>query len=361
MARTSGGPDNQWWLAGIDVRDGRRRFAPIQLDTGEFAPKCFLNGPDALLCIRQQTGSATAWVISAHTGEVTFAGPTDLRTSTGKLGVSQVGIYAIAQTMNQGAYGVGPRAETTWFVPGAGDVRTSFIDSNVAPQALATQTTGGRGSDRMMAFSLVDGAVITPEFDEGLRPLTAVSYPGGFAVEVVEQARKSTADGVVFFDEEGKQLARVNISGFLSRSSMDVPIVESAPDSLVFSSEGFELAKITRFGPGSIALLIGNRLFIAGTRHGAPAKQYDLQTGSEGKECDLFIGAYVGSDGTVGVFGDGNPGAAPVTTAIDLATCEPLWTITSPKGSFRDVWRINTTLVQLSDDGTELMSLVAPG
>jgi hypothetical protein len=58
--------------------------------------------------------------------------------------------------------------------------------------------------------------------------------------------------------------------------------------------------------------------------------------------------------------GDGNPGAAQ-TSAIDLASCEPLWTITSPKGSFRDMWRINTTLVQLSDDGTELMSLVTPG
>jgi hypothetical protein len=38
-----------------------------------------------------------------------------------------------------------------------------------------------------------------------------------------------------------------------------------------------------------------------------------------------------------------------------------LWTLKSAVGSFRAVWRINTTLVQLSDDGTELMSLVAPG
>jgi len=59
--------------------------------------------------------------------------------------------------------------------------------------------------------------------------------------------------------------------------------------------------------------------------------------------------------------GDGNPGAVPETSVIDLASCDRLWTITSPKGSFRDAWRVNTTLVQLSDDGTELMSLVSPG
>jgi hypothetical protein len=46
--------------------------------------------------------------------------------------------------------------------------------------------------------------------------------------------------------------------------------------------------------------------------------------------------------------------------ARDLTTCDTLWTLTSPVGTFRDVWRVNTTLVQLSDDGTELTSLVAP-
>jgi hypothetical protein len=49
-----------------------------------------------------------------------------------------------------------------------------------------------------------------------------------------------------------------------------------------------------------------------------------------------------------------------VAEAIDLATCDTLWTLTAPVGSFAQVWRVNTTLVQLSDDGTELVSLVAP-
>jgi hypothetical protein len=72
------------------------------------------------------------------------------------------------------------------------------------------------------------------------------------------------------------------------------------------------------------------------------------------------VNGFVGSDGTVGVFESGNPNVGLVTTAIDLATCDVLWHIDSPVGSFRDVWRIDSTLVQLSVDATGLTSLVAP-
>ena len=71
-------------------------------------------------------------------------------------------------------------------------------------------------------------------------------------------------------------------------------------------------------------------------------------------------GGYVGSDGRIVVTSDGNPTIGLDTEATDLDTCERLWVISSAPSSWRDVWRINTTLVQLSDDGTELMSLVAP-
>ncbi|MDT5339049.1 MAG: hypothetical protein QOD90_4554, partial [Mycobacterium sp.] len=90
-------------------------------------------------------------------------------------------------------------------------------------------------------------------------------------------------------------------------------------------------------------------------------QQYKLGTGAKGNECNYDMGSgYVATDGKVGVFESGNPNVGLVTKAMDLASCETLWSIESPIGSFRDVWRINTTLVQLSDDGTELMSLVAP-
>jgi hypothetical protein len=59
--------------------------------------------------------------------------------------------------------------------------------------------------------------------------------------------------------------------------------------------------------------------------------------------------------------GGWQPHVGLVTTGIDLKTCDTLWTLKSAVSSLRDVWRINTTLVQLSDDGIELMSLVAPG
>jgi hypothetical protein len=55
-----------------------------------------------------------------------------------------------------------------------------------------------------------------------------------------------------------------------------------------------------------------------------------------------------------------SPNANVVAKARDLATCDTLWTIPSQPNSLGRVWRVNTTLVQLSDDGTELVSLVAP-
>lgn len=93
---------------------------------------------------------------------------------------------------------------------------------------------------------------------------------------------------------------------------------------------------------------------------GSVTEQYDLTTGQRGKDCKVYLGGYLATDGKAALFESGNPNVGLVTKAIDLATCDVLWSIESPIGSFRDVWRINTTLVQLSDDGTELMSLVAP-
>ena len=86
-----------------------------------------------------------------------------------------------------------------------------------------------------------------------------------------------------------------------------------------------------------------------------------MKTGAKGKTCEFDMGnRYLGTGGSVGVFRVDNPRAGLVAKAIDLATCDNLWELPSQAGSLARVWRINTTLVQLSDDGTELMSLVAP-
>ena len=129
----------------------------------------------------------------------------------------------------------------------------------------------------------------------------------------------------------------------------------------MYTPDGGKLLEGSGERPGD-NLLIGSRFFVRDYSDSIVLRwqQYDLRTGEQGKTCDDDMNGYIGSYGAVGVFEDGNPNVGLVTEALDLATCDTLWTITSPVGAFRDVWRVNTTLVQLSDDGTELMSLVAP-
>jgi hypothetical protein len=69
---------------------------------------------------------------------------------------------------------------------------------------------------------------------------------------------------------------------------------------------------------------------------------------------------FLGTDGSVFVFEVTNRSAGTLAMARDRNTCEALWTLPTQVDSLARIWRINATLVQLSDDGTELMSLVAP-
>jgi hypothetical protein len=89
-------------------------------------------------------------------------------------------------------------------------------------------------------------------------------------------------------------------------------------------------------------------------------RQYDLNTGAKGAACDFNMGNFLGSDGTVFVFKVTNRKAGLVAKARDRNTCETLWTLPAAVDSLAHVWRVNDTLVELSDDGTELTSLVAP-
>ncbi|BBZ15149.1 hypothetical protein [Mycobacterium branderi] len=154
-ASSAGGPGREWWLAGINVRDGHRLFpaVPLPVSPGKPAPRCYLNGPDAVLCLTRDIDNVTAWVIDAQTGRVSYTGPTDLRTYSGKLAVHQIGIYAVAMTQFQGVYGIGPKAETTWFIPGDGDVDQLYAPPHdTETLTLASQTTPGRGSDGRVVF-----------------------------------------------------------------------------------------------------------------------------------------------------------------------------------------------------------------
>lgn len=347
-----------WRLSGIDIHTGVRLFAPATVGSGE-STSCYLNGPDAVLCISRIADGYTASVVDASTGEIIYAGDTDLTTSTGQLGVEQQGIYAVATVISQGVYGIGDRGETTWFVPGDGRPSQGTIGANdLGPLSLAAQTVAGRGASRMRVFSLVDGKIIEPELDAGVEVGSAVVYPGGFALEI--RSRESLSyDALAFFDDKGIEIGRSTLEGSLDTLGRNLPVVISAAGATVYSAGGHVLARISGFEPGYGALMIGSRLFVHQPRPGV-WRQYDLRTGEEGQQCNQVMTDYIGSDGTVGIFAKSGPEVGLETRAIDLATCERLWTISSPPGSFRYVWRINTTLVQLSDDGTELMSLVAP-
>jgi hypothetical protein len=365
-------PTKQWWLIGIDARSGRPLFAPVALDVGSAAPECRLNGPAMVLClrddgdIRNTVDGGIAWVVDVNRGAVTFTGPTDLRTYPGPLNVVQVGIYTVAESMNKGVYGVGPNAETTWFVPGDGSVDQKHIDyGDGAAPTIATQTTSGRGSLGKVVFSLTDGRVVSPALQENAQQRTTVVYAGGFASDV---AVGQDLSEVQLFNDSGERTTQRSIDGSLTNrvknTGPGIPIVSLRGKDrwAVFAPDGGKLLEESGDAPED-TLLIGQRLLVRDYSDSVTIrwKQFDLQTGEQGKTCEHSMGyPYLGTDGTAAVFGDGNANIGLVTKARDLATCDTLWTITSPAGSFRDVWRINTTLVQLSDDGTELMSLVAP-
>jgi hypothetical protein len=366
LASTPGAQAPEWWLVGVDAHNGSRLFPAVSLKTTTTAPpRCFLNGPTIVLCLRDGGAAGTAWVIDAQTGAVTFTGPTELRTYPGRLGVEQVGIYAVAGTMNEGVYGVGPKAEPTWFVPGKGSADQQYrARSDFETQSLATQTIGGPGSESKVVFSLNDGAVVSPKLDSDRRPLGAVVYPGGFAVEVGGETGRITSnpDHILFFDGKGRQLGRADVSGKLAINSLDIPIVTSSSGSTVYTIDGHPLAEIPRLNAVNDATLLGPWLFVdEGKSSGFPEwQQYGLRTGSPGTTCKFYVGDAVGTDGEVAVLQINNPGAGFVAKAADLTSCEILWRLPSLVESFAQAWRVNTTLVQLSDDGTELMSLVAP-
>lgn len=367
VAGGSGTASPQWWLIGFDVRDGHRLFAPVQLSTTAKQPECFLNGPTTLLCLYDDAQTATAWVIDAQTGSVSFTGPTELRLRPPTRNVKQVGIFAIAETDDEGVYGVGPKADTTWFVPGDGAVSTTLIPNvDAGPQTLAAQTTAGQRSATQVVFSLADGAVITPELDENARTLRAVVYPGGFAVELTGHRNGSstaTPDGIAFFNESGKRVGGMETAGELAINSPSLPIIVSSPESTVFTADGRAIAQIPDFDVRSGARVVGTQLFI--DESDSPSfprwQQFDLLTSEKGKACEVDMGwRYLGTDGSVGVFRVLNPDAGLAAKAVNLTTCETVWTLPAEVRSSATVVRVNNTLVQLSDDGTELFSLIAP-
>lgn len=353
----SGAPNNsQWWLAGVDTRDGRSLFAAVPLGDSRSQPDCLLNGPGEVLCVSRFSPSVSAWVVDVRSGALKYSGPSDL----GEFQVDQVGMYAVARKQNEGVYGIGSRAETTWFVPGDGSVRK--VDASrpaVSAQTLTGQLEANPRTYIFTVFSVADGEVIEPEIEEGYTLGKPVFYTGGFVAEV------NDPDGIpaeiAFFDESGKRLGEYDGRGSAGDSPVDLPVIGPTSDNrnTVFTTQGQPLIEV----PGGTLYLVGTTLMVdAGNSLAFPELHlYDMRDGTTiGSVCDYLMHNYIGTDGSTLVFEVHNPGAEVLVTASDMRSCERLWTLPKRVDSLDRIWNIDGTLVQLTNEGTELISLVAP-
>ncbi|OBK59467.1 hypothetical protein A5654_31525 [Mycolicibacterium fortuitum] len=347
LIASSPGPTPQWWLTGVDAADGRRLFAPVALNMTTRAPSCFINGA-SVVCIADDYDRATAWVIDRQTGQLTYTGPTDVRlTSWEKRSARQAGDYLVAVTEKQGIYGVGPQAETTWFVPGAGVVGSHNDDT-------AFQGTGREDSATM--FSLKSGEVIQPQFPDGVGSRGATFFEGGFAQQFAE---KPGHDFVQFFDTAGKLTINKRFDGKLGGTTGNLIGIADSDSYGIYTLQGDKLLDLA----GGRIQLIGTTLWVSEkdkVTQSTAFRPYDMRTGDKGEPCEFDLSTgYLGSDGTVAVRAPVNPKSDLLADAWDLSTCERVWSIPR-NGPLGRVTRLGDTLVRLSDDGTELYSLVAP-
>ena len=350
-----------WWLLGLDVTNGQQLFGPVRLGPASDATdfNCFVNGPPMVLCVRQgpdPNKPSTAWVVDTSSGRLTYDGPTDVRVfrSPDQPSLEQIGDYAVAVVTHKGIYGVGSRAELTWFVPGDGTLPTQFTSPNRdTPESTLAVQGDGRIAD--VVFSVVDGKIVKPSMPQDVQLGRAVVYPGGFGYEYTPVGDNET-ERVAFFDETGKKLSDPALEGKLEYGSLDLPMISASSSRTVFSLDGRKLLELPPSMPAAAARLIGSQFYFAADPEHKVWQQFDLRTGKAGKTCDGdSLGVYyIASDGAVAVArGEG------AAQGVDLSTCNRLWSIPgSAPNEAKEVWKVHTTLVQRTDD--KLFSLVAP-
>ena len=354
---TASSPDPiapQWWLVGVSVRDERGLFRPVALNKSNPAPRCFVNGP-AVVCVADDFENTTAWVIDGHTGEVGYSGPTTLRLKSGEqlLSPMQVGRYLLAGTDEQGVYGIGPKAEPTWFVAGSGRVSGFTTDTTFLGAAKS-----GRG---VVMISSRDGKTISPQLPDGAW-LGAVEpfADGGFAAEVFGVPGSPF---VQFFYSAGRLVSDRRIEGQLGATAGDLTSVLSGEHNFgIYGSHGDKLLGLSEGSPYGIQV-IGTTLYVNERRSNEDShwQTYDMRTGAKGKSVQLdFDHRYLGTDGHVALRAVVNPKADQLARAFDLETGAELWSIPTTAGSLGRLYLVDTTLIQVSDDGTQLFSLVPP-
>ncbi|WP_234820664.1 hypothetical protein [Mycolicibacterium goodii] len=348
LARSAGPSGTSWWLTGLDATQGHTLFPAVQLNIGERAPECFLNGPDAMVCLVDDGSAATAWVVDLHAGTVTYTGPTPLRLFSAKLRAERAGDYLVAVMEKEGVYGVGPKAELTWFIPGSGAVWGPAKD-------IAAQGTGGN----YVFFSLADGHMFTPDVPDGTAFDEVRFNVDGFSARVLYDGERFNPI-VESFDLTGKKIGTLGRDGYPVAAGLYIDA--SASDWRVVTAEGSRLLSVEGHIPYD-TLLIGSTLYVNESNNAQMPywQPYDLKSGEKGKPCEIELGEkYLGTDGTIAVRAVTNPQVDLIAKAFDLRTCEMVWSLPKEPNSFGRIWRIGDTLVRLSDDGTELNSLVAP-
>ncbi|MGN7782768.1 hypothetical protein ACTJJE_25080 [Mycolicibacterium sp. 22603] len=353
LAVSTRGADTDWWLIGIDAGNGSALFDAVALSTGDRAPECRLNGPTRILCI-DRSRDDEALVLDLTSGSVIYRGPSGLDSSAPRLSLKSAGNYAIATADGRGIYGIGDRAETTWFIPGSGTPQeTSYDPVHPDRPVLSSQPDANPRVWNSTVYSLTDGKAISLS-DQGNSEIRRLAfYPGGFVANMAE-----SADQVSFFDETGRQVARVDgeVSGGGSLLRLPSIKVDDSDNVTIFSPAGDRLLTV----PDLPRVRVGTTLFLMenGTQEFPEWRQYDLKTGAKGAACDFPMHRLLGTDGSVLVFETTNRQAGRLASARDMATCADLWVLPAEPDSLQRVWRIGSHLVQLSADGTELSSLV---
>lgn len=351
--------EEDWWLLGVDVGDGKRFLSPFRIGPAKNADvDCYVNGPPMVLCVwnsRDLEVASAAWIIDTASGTVRFDGPTTLfvRSEQDRPRLVQVGDHAVAAIPGKGVHGVGQRGELTWFVPGDGSLATQQLDRELDTTLPPIAIQGG-GQVADIVFSAANGNIVKPSLPHDVQLGRAMVYPGGFGYQYTPTS-DFTEDRVAFFDSSGKLLSQPTSEGTLENGSPDLPMMLTARQEVVSTLSGERLLELPRTLPSSTTRLIGSRLFISDGA-GEEWRQFDLRTGTEGRSCpgDSLGTYYIASDGEVVV-------AAGDTTAaqgVDIASCKTLWILPQRPGEVVRVWRVNNTLVQRAGD--RLFSLIAP-
>ncbi|GAA2415217.1 hypothetical protein A7G45_06990 [Mycolicibacterium llatzerense] len=348
------GPPEQWWLAGMDSTIGRPLFPAVPLGETRQIPRCFPNGTDVVCISDHVVEPSTAWVIDGNTGALTYTGPTDLRYANGaQPQAERTPNYLVAMDKGRGAYGVGAHAEKTWHVALIGDHLGPMSDD------IAIGGTHDNPPNDTVMFSVKDGRQWTPQLPADAYMSNWNFFEGGFAGQF---STKADNEFVQLFNAEGKPLSDKRIQGHLTGVPGNLVTVVGRNAMSVHDLRGVKLLEI----PGNAyrdTYLIGSTLWVNDSASDAPPayRPYDMRSGATGAPCAFDFFRTVGTDGKVIVRAPHDrtsPDWKLLAQAYDLTTCEVAWSIPRPPGSLGTVTRLGDTLVRLSDDGTELFSLV---